>query len=158
MCLFLFAFLLCFIGPSCGLLWPLRAFWVPWKRCSGSSMGRGLLLIRERSSAGSCARPGSRAPAAPSALGWSIGAAAADPGHVRPRCRAERRAAAPARLAAFWGRRGPFGCPGSGAAAPAWPGPAPDPGEIRRGQLRPAWIEGTVSAFGPGMVYRGRCR
>ena len=29
--------------------------------------GPGLLLIRERSSAGSCARPGSRAPAAPSA-------------------------------------------------------------------------------------------
>jgi len=98
--------------------------------------GLGLLLIRERSGAGRCARRGSRAAAAPSALGWSIGAAAADPGRVRPRCRAERRAAAMARSAASCGRCGPSGCPGSGAAAPAWAGPAPDPGEIQRGQLR----------------------
>jgi len=87
-------------------------------------------------------------PAAPSALGWSIGAAAADPGHVRPRCRAERRAAAPARPAASCGRCGPPGCPGSDAGAPAWSGPTPDLGEIQRGQLRPARIEGTGSVFG----------
>ena len=69
-------------------------------RAAGASTWPGLLLIWERSGAGSCARRGSRAAAAPSALGWSIGAAAADPGRVRPRCRAERRAAAPARPAA----------------------------------------------------------
>ena len=65
--------------------------------------GLGPLLIRERSSAGRCARRGSREAAAPSALGWSIGAAAADPGRVRPRRRADRRAATPARSAAAAG-------------------------------------------------------
>jgi len=105
-------------------------------------MGRGLLLIRERSGAGGCARPGSRAPAAPSTLGRSIGAATADPGHVRPRRRVERRAAAPARSAAFWV---PWTCCRRFDVA----GPAPDPGEIQRGQLRPAWIEGTGSAAKP---------
>ena len=78
-------------GAAAGLLGVLEAL-------QRLRRGRGLLLIRERSSAGGCARRGSRAPAAPSALGWSIGRAAADPGHVRPRCRAERRAAAPARF------------------------------------------------------------
>ena len=40
------------------------------------------------------------------------------------------------------------GGPGCPAGAPAWPGPAPVPGEIQRGQLRPARIEGSGSTFG----------